>query len=223
LPALSTFKTFRLIKEPALKMSNPVIEVLILAGVALFVLWRLYVALGKGGDERPMQRPSPAPEQRKSAPEPSVPQARRAEQERPSFTGPAAGGLEEIYNVDQSFTAEDFLRGAKAAYTMIVGAYARGDRAALRPLLDDDVYQAWDAAITERDASGERAFELLRIKRAEIDRAELEGSLARISVRYDAELGDGETTRTAREIWTFKRVVTADDPNWLLDDVEVAG
>jgi predicted lipid-binding transport protein (Tim44 family) len=181
------------------------------------------VALGKGGDERPMQRPSPAPEQRKSAPEPSVPQARRAEPERPSFTGPAAGGLEEIYNVDQSFTAEDFLRGAKAAYTMIVGAYARGDRAALRPLLDDDVYQAWDAAITERDASGERAFELLRIKRAEIDRAELEGSLARISVRYDAELGDGETTRTAREIWTFKRVVTADDPNWLLDDVEVAG
>ncbi len=204
-------------------MSNPVIEVLMLAGVALFVLWRLYVALGKGGDERPMQRPSPAPEQRKSAPEPSVPQARRAEPERPSFTGPAAGGLEEIYNVDQSFTAEDFLRGAKAAYTMIVGAYARGDRAALRPLLDDDVYQAWDAAITERDASGERAFELLRIKRAEIDRAELEGSLARISVRYDADLGDGETTRTAREIWTFKRVVTADDPNWLLDDVEVAG
>lgn len=223
MPALSRFNTFRLIKEPALKMSNPVIEVLILAGVALFVLWRLYVALGKGGDERPMQRPSPAPEQRKSAPEPSVPQARRAEPERPSFTGPAAGGLEEIYNVDQSFTAEDFLRGAKAAYTMIVGAYARGDRAALRPLLDDDVYQAWDAAITERDASGERAFELLRIKRAEIDRAELEGSLARISVRYDAELGDGETTRTAREIWTFKRVVTADDPNWLLDDVEVAG
>ncbi len=204
-------------------MSNPVIEVLMLAGVALFVLWRVYVALGKGGDERPMQRPCPAPEQRKSAPEPSVPQARRAEPERPSFTGPAAGGLEEIYNVDQSFTAEDFLRGAKAAYTMIVGAYARGDRAALRPLLDDDVYQAWDAAITERDASGERAFELLRIKRAEIDRAELEGSLARISVRYDAELGDGETTRTAREIWTFKRVVTADDPNWLLDDVEVAG
>jgi predicted lipid-binding transport protein (Tim44 family) len=204
-------------------MSNPVIEVLILAAVALFVLWRLYVALGKGGDERPMQRPSPAPEQRKSAPEAAAPQPRRAEPERPSFTGPAAGGLEEIYNADQSFTAEDFLRGAKAAYTLIVGAYARGDRAALRPLLDDDVYQAWDAAISARDASGERPFELLRIKRAEIDRAELEGNLARVSVRYDAELGDGETTRTAREIWTFKRIVTASDPNWLLDDVEVAG
>ena len=128
-------------------MSNPVIEVLILAAVALFVLWRLYVALGRGGDERPMQRPAPAPEQRGGAPEAQAPMPRRTEPERPIFTGPAAGGLEEIYNADSSFSAEEFLRGAKAAYTMIVGAYARGDRAALRPLLDDDVYEAWDAAI----------------------------------------------------------------------------
>lgn len=204
-------------------MSNPVIEVLILAAVALFVLWRLYVALGRGGDERPMQRPSPAPEQRGSAPDTQVPPPRRVDAERPSFTGPAAGGLEDIYNADRSFTAEDFLRGAKAAYQMIVGAYARGDRAALRPLLDDDVYEAWDAAITSRESRNERPFELLRIKRAEIDKAELDGGIARVWVRYDADLGDGESTRTAKEIWTFKREVASSDPNWLLDDVDVAG
>jgi len=203
-------------------MSNPVIEVLILAAVALFVLWRLYVALGRGGDERPMQRPAPAPEQRGGAPEPQAPAPRRTEPERPIFTGPAAGGLEEIYNADSAFSAEEFLRGAKAAYTMIVGAYARGDRAALRPLLDDDVYEAWDAAIKARETSNDRAFELLRIKRAEIDRADLEAGIARVSVRYDAELGDGEVTRTAKEIWTFKREVASMDPNWLLDDVDVA-
>jgi predicted lipid-binding transport protein (Tim44 family) len=147
---------------------------------------------------------------------------RRTEPERPIFTGPAAGGLEEIYNADSSFSAEEFLRGAKAAYTMIVGAYARGDRAALRPLLDDDVYEAWDAAISARETSNDRAFELLRIKRAEIDRADLEAGIARVSVRYEAELGDGEVTRTAKEIWTFKREVASNDPNWLLDDVDVA-
>jgi predicted lipid-binding transport protein (Tim44 family) len=189
-------------------MSNPVIEVLILAAVALFVLWRLYVALGRGGDERPMQRPAPAPEQRGGAPEAQAPVPRRTEPERPIFTGPAAGGLEEIYNADSSFSAEEFLRGAKAAYTMIVGAYARGDRAALRPLLDDDVYEAWDAAIKARETSNDRAFELLRINR--------------VSVRYEADLGDGEVTRTAKEIWTFKRAVASSDPNWLLDDVDVA-
>lgn len=203
-------------------MSNPVLEVLILAAVALFVLWRLYVALGRGGDERPMQRPSPAPEQRGSSIDAAAPSPRRAEKERPVFTGPAAGGLEDIYNADRTFTAEDFLRGAKAAYQMIVGAYARGDRKALRPLLDDDVYEAWDAAISAREANGERAFELLRIKRAEIEKAELDGSMARIWVRYEADLGDGETTRTAKEIWTFMRETASSDPNWLLDDVDVA-
>lgn len=203
-------------------MSNPVIEVLILAAVALFVLWRLYVALGRGGDERPMQRPAPAPEQRGGTPEAQAHAPRRTEPERPVFTGPAAGGLEEIYNADSSFSAEEFLRGAKAAYTMIVGAYSRGDRAALRPLLDDDVYEAWDAAIKARETSSDRAFELLRIKRAEIDRADLDAGIARVSVRYEADLGDGEVTRTAKEIWTFKREVGSHDPNWLLDDVDVA-
>lgn len=210
------------LKDFAAKMSNPLIEVLILAAVALFVLWRLYSALGRGGDEGPMQRPAPTPEKRPSQGEAPVPMQRRVETERPIFTGPAAAGLEDIYNADQTFRAEEFMRGAKAAYQMIVAAYARGDRNALRPLLDDDVYEAWDAAIAERDASGARPFELLRIKKAEIERAELDGSMARVMVRYEAELGDGETTRIAKEIWTFMRNVSSSDPNWLLDDVDVA-
>jgi predicted lipid-binding transport protein (Tim44 family) len=211
-----------LLKEFAANMSNPLIEVLILAAVALFVLWRLYSALGRGGDEGPMQRPAPQADKRQAPSEAPSPQPRRVDNERPIFTGPAAGGLEDIYNADPEFRTEDFMRGAKAAYQMIVAAYARGDRNALRPLLDDDVYEAWDAAIAERDASGARPFELLRIKRAEIERAELDGSIARVMVRYEAELGDGETTRIAREIWTFMRDVHSGDPNWLLDDVDVA-
>lgn len=203
-------------------MSNPLIEVLILASVALFVLWRLYSALGRGGDEGPIQRPAPTAEKRAPQGDMPAPQPRRIENERPIFTGPAAGGLEDIYNADSSFRTEDFMRGAKAAYQMIVGAYAKGDREALRPLLDDDVYEAWDAAISERETTGARAFELLRIKKAEIDRAELDGSMARVMVRYEAELGDGETTRLAKEIWTFMRDVSSSDPNWLLDDVDAA-
>lgn len=203
-------------------MSNPVIEVLILAAVALFVLWRLYMALGRGGDEGPMHRPAPTAEQRQGNAEPAAPSPRRVENDRPVFTGPAAGGLEDIYNADRSFRADDFMKGAKAAYQMIVAAYAKGDREELRPLLDDDVFEAWDESITAREADGTRPFELLRIKKAEIDRAELEDSIARVSVRYEAELGDGETTRIAREIWTFKRDVTSGDPNWLLDDVDIA-
>ncbi len=204
-------------------MSNPVIEVLILAAVALFVLWRLYAALGRGGNDRPMQRPAATPLDRVSQPQQGPATARRRDIDKPVFTGPAAGGLEDIYNADAAFSPDEFLRGARAAYQMIVGAYARGDRESLKPLLDGDVYEAWDRAMAERDANGEKPFELLRIKRLEIERAELDGRMARVSVRYEAELGDGETTRLAREIWTYKRDVSSPDPNWLLDDVDVAG
>lgn len=200
-------------------------EVLILTAIALFVLFRLYVALGRD-DGPPEGRTRPEPG---SVP-PAVPEAEQAQtmpaqsdyDEEPVFTGPAAGGLEEIYRADRSFHPRQFLQGARGAYEMIVDAFARGDRTALRPLLDDDVYEAWDAAITQREAAGSEAWRLLRTKRAEIESADLDGEIARVTVRYEAELGDGEKVKTAREIWTFMRNVTSSDPNWLLDDVEIA-
>ena len=79
-------------------MFDPVIEVLVLAAVALIVLSRLYMALGRGGDDRPVQRPTPSQAPLDSAPtDLAARRQRRDHAERPIFTGPAAGGLEEIY------------------------------------------------------------------------------------------------------------------------------
>lgn len=194
------------------------IEVIILAGVSLFVLSRLYAALGS--DDGPPEGRSRQPAQQ-SQPGGAATEVRQG-QASPVFTGPAAGGLEEIHAADPSFNTRDFLQGAKSAYELIVSAYARGDRDALRPLLDDDVFEAWTQAIEEREATGEAAFDLLRITKVEIDDAALDGGMAQVMVRYEAELGDGERTRTAREIWTYKRDVSNTDPNWILDDVEAA-
>ncbi|WP_273417342.1 Tim44/TimA family putative adaptor protein [Hyphomonas adhaerens] len=196
-------------------------QVMILAAVALFVLSRLYFALGKGDNDNPVSRPSPATAGEDAPGQPKAKDEALAHADQPIFTGPAAGGLEEIYNADRSFSTPAFMRGARAAYEIIVSAFARGDRDKLRPMLDDDVYEAWDAAIAARQPD-QPTFELLRIRKAEIESAELDGAIARVSVRYEAELGDGEMTRTAKEIWTFMRNVQENDPNWILDDVEVA-
>ena len=200
-------------------MSQAMIEVLLLAGIAIFIGWRLYVTLGQ--DQGP---PEGRPRGPQAEPMPQAPAERPTDNVtdlRPSFTGPAASGLEAIYEADQSFNPRTFLQGAKGAYEIIVGAFARGDRDALKPMLDTDVYEAWDAAIGEREASNAQAFELLRLRSAEITEASLDDArIARVTVEFQAELGDGETTSRSDEFWTFMRSVDSNDPNWILDDVD---
>ncbi|WOR14844.1 Tim44/TimA family putative adaptor protein [Hyphomonas sp. FCG-A18] len=200
-------------------MSQAMIEVLLLAGIAIFIGWRLYVTLGQ--DQGP---PEGRPRGPQAEPMPQAPTEKPTDNVtdlRPSFTGPAASGLEAIYEADQSFNPRTFVQGAKGAYEIIVGAFARGDRDALKPMLDTDVYEAWDAAIAEREANNSPAFELLRLRSAEITEASLDDArIARVTVEFQAELGDGETTSRSDEFWTFMRSVDSNDPNWILDDVD---
>ncbi|MFN3213302.1 MAG: Tim44/TimA family putative adaptor protein [Henriciella sp.] len=203
-------------------MSSSMIEFLVLAGIALFVGWRLFVTLGQdeGPPEGRGRMPSPAPT---PTPSTSAPTGGDVVQLRPSFTGPAAAGMEAIFEADGNFDPRAFMQGARSAYEMIVGAFARGDRGALKPLLDTDVYEAWDAAITERESTGAEGMQLLRVRKAEITDASLASDgMARVTVLYESELGDGETTSKASELWTFMRQTSSDDPNWILDDVDTA-
>ncbi|MEL6285913.1 MAG: Tim44/TimA family putative adaptor protein [Pseudomonadota bacterium] len=197
------------------------VEVLILAAIALFVLSRLYSALGS--DDGPPDGRSRSPEGQ-MATEPSARSDESAPvEERPVFSSGGIPGLEDIHEADPSFDPRTFLHGARSAYEMIVEAFAEGDRTTLKPLLDDDVYDAWNQAISDREASGEEPMRLLRLRKAELERGELTDGVARVSVVYESDLGDGERTRTAKEVWVFKREIQSADPNWLLDDVEPAG
>jgi predicted lipid-binding transport protein (Tim44 family) len=184
------------------------IELIILAAVAVFVISRLYAVLGQRTGAEPRARRMPAPTVEEAAP-------------RPSFSGPGAAGLEAISEADPGFTPDTFLRGARKAYEMIVTSFADGDRAALKPLLDADVYGAYEAAIAEREASGAEPLRMVRLRSARIEDARLDAGIARVSVAFEADLSDGETLRRSSEVWTFKRPVKGDDPNWLLDEVSV--
>jgi predicted lipid-binding transport protein (Tim44 family) len=193
------------------------IEILLLAAIAFFVLFRLYTTLGrKTGAERPEPRPAPAQghlprEQPGPATAPSPPPG-----------GPASEGLGAIMRADPSFDIEHFVIGARGAYELIVGAFARGDRDALKELLTPRVFESYVAAIAAREQRGESGPELVRLKSAEIADADLSADIARVSVRFEAELAEGaHGVRDARERWTFERDVRSADPNWRL--ARVAG
>jgi predicted lipid-binding transport protein (Tim44 family) len=138
-------------------------------------------------------------------------------------SGSAGEGLMAIVRADQSFDIEHFIVGARAAYELIVNAFAKGDRAALRGLLTPRVYDSYAAAIAQREETGGAGPELVRLRSAEIVDAALQGDTARVTVRFEAELAEGaHGVRDARERWTFERNIRSADPNWLLSRVQAA-
>lgn len=196
-------------------MDQSLLEILVLAFIAGFVLFRLYTTLGKRtGEERPQPAPAQGEFPRGPVDAPVAP---------PPPAGMAGDGVAAIERADPNFEPGYFLQGARSAYDLIVGAFAKGDRDALRGLLTPRVYESYVAAIAAREAQGGVGPEIVRLRSAEIADAELSGDTARVVVKFEAELAEGaHGVRDAKERWTFERNVRSSDPNWLLSRVQAA-
>ncbi len=138
--------------------------------------------------------------------------------------------LRQILSADRTFEPGYFLQGAKAAYEMIVTAFAQGDRKSLKNLLSKEVYDGFVSAISDRESRQETVdFTFVGIEKAEIVEAALKGVSAQVTVRFQSELisatkdkdgnvieGDPGKVTDVTDIWTFARDTTARDPNWKL-------
>jgi predicted lipid-binding transport protein (Tim44 family) len=225
------------------------ITTLIFIVLAVFVIWRLRSVLGqKTGNEQPPLDPlarrdptvrpgTPAeqdnvvrlPGANGSRPVAEVPPAERWKDFAEPGT-PMAEALTEIARAEPSFDAPDFLEGAKAAYEMIVSAFAQGDRKTLKDLLSRDVYEGFERAITEREQRGEKVeTTFVSIDKAEMAGAEVQGKSAQIVVRFHSKLitvtrdaagvvvdGSADAVVDVTDVWTFARTLGSRDPNWLL-------
>jgi len=143
---------------------------------------------------------------------------------------PLAQTLTEIALIDRRFDAEAFISGARIAYEMIVTAFAKGDRKALQPLLDEHVYRSFESVIAGRESRGEHVEQnFVGIGKAALSAATLEAKRARLTVSFTSELtscvknrdgvvveGDPVTIRKVNDVWTFERDLKASDPNWRL-------
>ena len=210
------------------------LDVVVLALLAGFIAFRLYSVLGRRtGNERSRDDQLRMPDARpKSAKDNVVPLP-----ERPVPAATASGGsaalsraLVDIKLNDRAFDTEHFLSGARAAYEMIVTAFARGEREVLRPLLSNEVYETFDQAIKAREAKKERVeFTFLSLKSARITAAELKGSVAEVTVALNSQVmlagydpsgalieGDAKTPHDIVELWTFARDTRSSNPNWTL-------
>lgn len=139
-------------------------------------------------------------------------------------------GLRQILERDPSFNAKEFSQGAKSAYEMIVTAFATGDRDTLRSLLSSEVYDGFNAVISERESRGEvTRSTFVGIEKADITEAGVVGDEATITLRIASQLisatfdaegkvvdGDADNVVDVNDVWTFSRDLRSRDPNWKL-------
>ena len=199
--------------------------IVIFALLAAVVLFNLYAVLGRRIGRQPTEQDQAA---LPAAPvDRSLPPPERA--------GPEVEleGLAAVKAKDPAFDVDKFIDGARAAYQMIVKAFAAGDRKTLEGLLAPQVKDRFEAAMAAREAEGRtETVEFRHPPRTDLESSEVDGEVARIRVRFLGELqtrtrpaaGGEETSgeRRTAETWTFERDLSSKDPNWTLVRVDAA-
>jgi predicted lipid-binding transport protein (Tim44 family) len=212
--------------------------IVILALVALFIGLRLYSVLGeRTGHEQPILKPAdpeadtrlePRPAARATAP------AMPSEPDDLAYLPMAGPGVRALLAADPSFDVARFLEGSKSAYRLILEAFWKGDLDAMRAYVDPHVFETFAAAVEQRTKDGlVLDNRLVAIDQAVIAGAELERSVALVTVRFEADIA--AVTRNAagevvagslsdaiqtRDRWTFRRDISSNDPNWLLVETD---
>jgi predicted lipid-binding transport protein (Tim44 family) len=213
---------------------------ILLAALAVFVVWKLRSVLGVRTD-----RETPAPGRfgpRRGGPTPlpgaaPADAAAAAPQATPDrwkglaeIGGPTWAGLDAIAAADPHFDAKAFVDGARRAYEMVVAAFAKGDRDALRGLLSKEVFGDFASEIARREENGETVeTALVAIDNATVDAASATPRSIEITVRFASRLmtarrnragevieGGLDQTMTVVDLWTFARDPRSNDPNWRL-------
>lgn len=214
-------------------MTNPLIQLLVLAAIAIFLILRLRNVLGtRGGFEPPKVDAPDGQRPRFEVIDGTVDEVDHDIVDLVDAASPAAAALAQMKRVEPSFGVQDFLSGAKSAYEMILMAFERGDLSEVRPFLADPVAEAFQSVIAQRETLGQTVeAQFLGIRETTLTAAEFNSQtgMAEVSVRFVAEMiaatrdaqgnvveGDPKASRKQRDVWTFARPMGQDDPNWQL-------
>ncbi len=213
--------------------------IVILAMIAGFLALRLYSVLGKrtGHEQEPALRPA-EDRAKVSVLQPAPVRQQGSDTVRLAAEGlispGAENGVRALIAADRSFDVPGFVEGAKSAYKMVLEAFWRGDRQELEWLCDADVLASFEEAIAAREAEGHVLDNrLVRIEKAQIVEASVDGRVAEVSLRFDADIAAVTRDRDenviagsltdaigTRDVWTFTRDIRSSDPNWKLSETD---
>ncbi|WP_265563239.1 Tim44/TimA family putative adaptor protein [Sphingomicrobium arenosum] len=208
----------------------------ILALVALFIGLRLFSVLGeRTGHEQPLVKaPETEPKASGLMPEPDLAGASASDDDAMNYVPLAGPGVRALLAADPGFDVARFLDGAKGAYRMILEKFWQGDLESVEEFVDDNVLGAFGGAVEARNAQGLTLDNrLIHIDHATIVAANLDRSIAGLTVRFEADIaavtrdaegnvvaGSMDDAVQTRDRWTFRRDVASADPNWILVETD---
>lgn len=214
-------------------MSSSIIQLLVLAGIALFLVLRLRNVLGtREGFEKP--RADPSSQSTKTKPDFEVIEGGPDHDiiDHVEEGSPAALAFADMKRIEPDFSVGDFLGGARGAYEMILMGFENGDIDSIAPFLAEDVHQTFVDVVGQREDQGlSIEAQFAGVREISITSASLDGetNTAEVTVRFVGELmsvvrdaagevveGDPEKFKRQKDVWTFARTMGIDDPNWKL-------
>ncbi|MEJ6708527.1 MAG: Tim44/TimA family putative adaptor protein [Amylibacter sp.] len=214
-------------------MNSALIQLLVLAGIAVFLVLRLRNVLGtRDGYEPPVERTHDAPAKKAhdfevidGGPDPDI-----ADNVDPDSD--AGKALAAMKRVEPEFSVTEFSGGSRQAYEIILMAFEGDDLETLKRFLSSDVYDSFEGVISERQSKGLKVtanfigVRELKVADAMFDDANNE---AEITMKFVGEIttciknaegevieGDPAVIKRQKDVWTFARVMGSDDLNWEL-------
>jgi predicted lipid-binding transport protein (Tim44 family) len=204
----------------------PFIDILIFAVIAVLLVLRLRSVLGQKTGYEDQSRGKEMAERFEQKPIPIRPDVQAAAND--------GHGMDALRRAEPSFSEAQFLDGAKAAFGIILSAYAEGDIAQLKRLLSYDLLQSFTQSIQQRASDGEAlSITIEDISHVSILNAQVFDNIASVTVDFHStqtrmitdEGGnviedEGTGKLELVDIWTFERDLTLSDPNWKLAETE---
>jgi predicted lipid-binding transport protein (Tim44 family) len=210
---------------------DPINFILLIAAVT--VVWWLKSVLGqRTGFERTRKEIEIIPPNTRLNIEPDRPIKTIAE-DWAQYAAPGStlsAGLNALRTVQPEFSIKHFLDGAKSAHEMILIAFSKGDKKALKPLLSQAVYNSFEKAIDQDNAArNTKIFKFVGINSAKLYSADVEKKTMALGIIFESEIisatlnenkevvsGDEKTVSILKEYWTFEHDLDSKDPNWIL-------
>jgi len=130
---------------------------------------------------------------------------------------------------------EQFIKGAKAAYEMIITSFAKGDKKALKPLLNKKIFQNFSDEIDYRKKENLKSeLTFVGVKSAEIKNFEKKDNNYTFTVNFVSEIitckkdknnnvieGSPDIIKTVKDVWKFSKNMWSSNPNWYLVETQV--